>query len=282
MRPKRSKKHREMVATSSTQGFFELKGEKGQAELDILLLAAARLMIAIGVDIHGIQGRLEHALIAAASEASRFRNSKPNQSGIAAMTGINRSEVKKLLRANSPQSSPKSSEAKGISKIIYGWCTDPEFTNKAGQPKLLKRGSGKGTFDSLVYRYGGDLPTAAALRELRRRGKASKDNDVISLVDTNRNPRIDAAFRRLVPTIADLLSEIADTKQEVLNIETSTATLQIPDDLSLRMLKDHLGKAIPLFFEQANIAAGSVLVKRKPLSTGARKVVFKILAVSKK
>ena len=119
-----------------------------------------------GITAAEVQLAVTNAFIQAAVTRARMKNGRVNQSGVAIMTGLSRTDVRKLLasdRANSKQHATH-----GAQRVLEGWSRDAEFCTRDGQPKRLSIGAGYGSFTSLARRYSGDIPPRATLKELLR------------------------------------------------------------------------------------------------------------------
>lgn len=99
----------------------------------------------------------------------------------AALTGLNRKEVRRLrqlIEASATESSP-TPPARG-ERVVSGWQRDHDFVDETGQPIALPF-AGPLSFSELVRRYSGDIPPRAMLEELKRVGVASEQEDAVRL-----------------------------------------------------------------------------------------------------
>jgi len=97
--------------------------------------------------------------------------SRVNISGVAAMTGISRSEISRILKVT-PSSARQSASRREspVNGVLTAWRQDPRFMTSNGRPKGL-RVFGRGTtFESLVRTYGRGIPVRAFFDELTRAG----------------------------------------------------------------------------------------------------------------
>jgi hypothetical protein len=104
----------------------------------------------------------------AASQA-RLRNGKINRTLVGALTGLPRSEVKKLLLANGTNSK-LGLPATPVDRILFGWLLDPRFRGPTERNGDLPVKDSNRSFVDLVRRYGRDITYRVALTELRRLG----------------------------------------------------------------------------------------------------------------
>ena len=98
-------------------------------------------------------------------------SNRVNISGIAAVTGIPRGEVSRILNCSRNLTIGAIQGRQNItSRILSAWHCDPEYLTAGRRPRGLKIfGSGR-TFESLVGTYGQGIPIRAILDELKRVG----------------------------------------------------------------------------------------------------------------
>jgi hypothetical protein len=107
-----------------------------------------------------------------ASEEFGIRGRQTNLSRIAIMTGIDRKEVSRIKDNLQQDTAAQVSEQNQdrLNRVLSGWYQDKDFIDEQGQPKLISIDEGEINFNLLTRRYGGDLPTSALLKELKRVG----------------------------------------------------------------------------------------------------------------
>jgi hypothetical protein len=117
-------------------------------------------------ELHSI---LRHAAVRSVAARQREVSHRINISGIAATTGIPRSEISRILKlTEESEEQPTDRGQQSTNRILAAWHEEPRFTNANGQPAELKL-YGRGTsFESLVKTHGGGIPTRAVLDELVR------------------------------------------------------------------------------------------------------------------
>ncbi len=92
-----------------------------------------------------------------------------NISGIAATTGISRSEISRILKTSGKKDEKSmDSRQQSTNRILAAWHEEPKFTTPNGEPADLKIYGRGATFDLLVKRHGRGIPTRAVLDELLR------------------------------------------------------------------------------------------------------------------
>jgi hypothetical protein len=119
------------------------------------------------------------ATVNCVADRQREINGRVNFSGIAASTGISRSEISRLLRVKKAKDPCFSAGQQATNRVLRIWHYDPRYTNSNGQPADLKIFGSGPTFDSLARRHGGGIPTRAILDELGR-------TESIEIIDSER------------------------------------------------------------------------------------------------
>lgn len=114
--------------------------------------------------------------VEAAAQDYGIRGRPTNVSRIAVLTGIDRKEVKRikdLLQENVMAQEAQSAQDR-ITRLLTAWHRDPEFSSVDGQARILPLEGECGSFQSLVRRFGGDVPRQALFKEMLRVGVIAK------------------------------------------------------------------------------------------------------------
>lgn len=137
---------------------------------------------------------LRAAAVQSAAERQLENSSRVNISGIAAITGISRGEVSRIL------SSSENAVFAGIharqnitSRILRAWHCDPAYFTARRRPRDLKLFGAGPTFESLVRTYGQGIPIRAILDELKRINAiqlCTSSQKILPSVPLAINPRI--------------------------------------------------------------------------------------------
>jgi hypothetical protein len=117
----------------------------------------------------------------AASDISRMRNGRVNQSRVAALTGLTRGETRRVIagvRTTSAGRQPRTQ------RVINAWRSDESYLDASGRPLPLRIGGSRSPFATLVRKSAGDVPYTALLAELRRMNAVSEADDLVYLTDT--------------------------------------------------------------------------------------------------
>jgi hypothetical protein len=147
-----------------------------------ILSSLAHLLLRHGYG-HGRLARLtKTAFVDAARSIGPKLNSKANIARIAALTGLTRVEVSRILKADRTLAI-SDNHLNRASRVAAGWRTDKRYLDRRGSPRRLAlSGSGLG-FADLVKRYSGDIPARAMLEEMMRLGLVTRsDSGMISLI----------------------------------------------------------------------------------------------------
>jgi hypothetical protein len=140
-----------------------------------LLRPLVRVLLNHGVS-HGAFAELGRQAFVEEGFAHMARGGKrPTVSGVAALTGLSRKEVKRLNEADDDALAAAVQRRNRAIQVISGWVNDPEF-QLADEPARLALEDAKGSFADLVRRYSGDITPAAMLSLLQDSGNVCIDN----------------------------------------------------------------------------------------------------------
>ncbi len=127
----------------------------------------AGFVIDAGLGTKELQSILRQAAVRSVAARQLEVAHRVNISGIAASTGIPRSEISRILKLSAKTNEePVERQQKSTNRILAAWHEEPKFTNANGQPADLNLYGRGATFESLVRRHGGGIPTRAVLDEL--------------------------------------------------------------------------------------------------------------------
>lgn len=128
---------------------------------------------------------------------------EPNVSKVAAVTGLQRRDVMRLLQADVKKSVPASLHR----KIIGQWLSDKKFSNLSGKPKILSFEGRESEFSQLVQEVSQDLNPYTVLFELERIGAVMKTPRGLKLISQVFVPKgdIKRGFELTAGDISDLL-----------------------------------------------------------------------------
>jgi hypothetical protein len=152
----------DVVATESTTS------SDLESSLRSVLLRMASLLVASGYSYNRANALLKQSFVSAAADIDRDVGRKVNIARIAAVTGLTRIEVSKLIGASKWAADTRRSQNRA-SRVAEGWVSDRQFLDEKGRPRQLTF-SGNRSFSVLAKRYSGDIPARAILREMFRLG----------------------------------------------------------------------------------------------------------------
>lgn len=141
-----------------------------------MLAPVVKLMIELGIDYKTFAEAARRAYIDVASREYGIRGRQTNSARIALLTGINRRDVARLREEDEDAPTDELDQSNALARVLSGWYQDREFLAEDGTPRALQRGD---ELDSLLTRYGGDMPATALLKELIRVGAVAVQDDLV-------------------------------------------------------------------------------------------------------
>jgi hypothetical protein len=137
---------------------------------------------------------LRTAAVQSAAVRQLQDKNRVNISGIAALTGIPRGEVSRILNSSENTRVEAIRARQNItSKILTAWHSDPDYLTASHRPRNLELFGNGQSFESLVKAYGQGIPVRAILDELKRVGAIellSSSQKVSPKMPLAINPRI--------------------------------------------------------------------------------------------
>jgi Family of unknown function (DUF6502) len=178
--------------------------ERNEDFLLDFLAELARYLLQSGYSISEFQDIARRAYIFAAVESTRLSNLRVNQSAVAALTGLNRAQVRIVLGQSRKSDNNHQNR---LERIVEGWRTDPQFIDQFGAPRVLPISKARSSFAALALKYGRDVSHRTLLAELSRQGLVSLKANQVTLRSGEgraRSPddRIQALAKGLVGAIS--------------------------------------------------------------------------------
>lgn len=214
-----------------------------------LLVGLATVLTPSGITPHEFGELARRAFVEVAARESRFRNGRPNHSKIAALTGLTRAEVKRLLQSQEPIAHGKTSRRSCIERVILGWTTDERFTKKAGVPRELAVAEGRASFAHLVRQYGGDVPYRAVLDQMKLLKLVVQRGNALRL----RLPRLGQLRNKLTrvsavaPLLVDSLEAVLATEDSGKRCTIRQLVIPIRDRVALALAEKRVGTGAQSF-----------------------------------
>ena len=203
---------------------------RGTSLLQDLITELAIALLPRGMTPRRFNELSKYAFVRAATERSRLRNGRVNYSRIAAQTGLSRADVKRLLASDVFDFSQTARAP--TERVLNGWRTDRLFADRFGRPRRLPITGPKGSFASLVKKYGGDVTYRAVLDELRRTGAVRDDRHNVWLrVSPSSRRRNSFAF--LTPVMPVLVDGIRLASGRLGSAPSSIQRLTLPVESKL-------------------------------------------------
>ncbi len=148
--------------------------------LNRLMAPLARLCLAHGVTFPAAEEILKQVFV---QEADALQPGAPDHgavSRISTATGINRREVTRLTRSETPE---RQTKPPLTTELFARWSTDPALRDNTGIPRTLKRQGPAPSFEALAQSITRDVHPRSLLDELLRLGLALHDeeSDSVSL-----------------------------------------------------------------------------------------------------
>jgi hypothetical protein len=131
-----------------------------------------------------------------------FRNQRINQSAVAAMTGLTRVQIRQVIKKS--ERAPRTRRSR-VRNVIDGWTTDPAYATSSQSPRRLRISGKMSQFESLVRKYGGDIPARSILREMLRNGYVTVDSGYASLRSAARRSRAQSRLKQVAQALATFL-----------------------------------------------------------------------------
>lgn len=213
----------------------EKKKLRGPGDIDDLISnivhSIAKILVSMGYSSARLNELTKSAFVIAAQTAIQTSKSRPSIARIAALTGLTRLEVSRLLKpmkAGAPGTTQQSSR---VGRVAGGWVSDRKFSHGGGVPRRLRLQGTKGSFSALVRQYSGDIPTRAMLAEMTRLGMVRVEGDgqivlVRGNIATSRQTL--EALKAVVPWVRFLASARAEQRSQ--NLTTRTDTIEMSFD----------------------------------------------------
>jgi hypothetical protein len=168
--------------------------EAARKSLTKLFRPLSAFLIDCGLSISEANLILRTAAVQSAAMRQLENSNRVNISGIAAITGIPRGEVSRILNSSGSLTIGAIKGRQNItSKILSAWHRDPNYLTASRRPRNLKIFGVGPTFESLVRKYGQGIPVRAVLDELKHVGAIqllASSQKIIPRMSLAINPRI--------------------------------------------------------------------------------------------
>ncbi|WP_420426736.1 DUF6502 family protein [Algiphilus sp.] len=141
-----------------------------------VLRPLARIAMRHGLTVSDVERVTRQAFVDSARAEYGIRGRPTNKSRVAALTGLSRAEVTRLLSATRQDQDAAAGQRHLLNRLITCWVTDARWldADQAPRPLPLDEEQGDG-FSALVRAIGSDVTWQTLLRELERLGLARKE-----------------------------------------------------------------------------------------------------------
>ncbi len=135
-----------------------------------LLAPLVRLLLHEGVTYPRFANALKKTFLESATSLLEASETRVNDSSVSTLTGIHRKDVREWRSVGQPRPQVKTFGA--VMEVFTRWVNDPDYCDPQGQPRILKRTGGPGSFEALAASVSKDVHPRAVLRDLIRLGVA--------------------------------------------------------------------------------------------------------------
>ncbi len=241
----------------------------------------ARFLVAAGIPRTKFSRIVEFAYFQAASQEARFRNNRLNQSAVAAMTGLTRSQVRTMLKR---QRSALERTNDRIDRIIAAWTSDAEYMTASFAPRRLRLLGPSPSFATLVDKVGGDIPSRSILRELERQRQVSVTGRYVSLTRAAHSEHKSRSLRQLSSALARLLCTSGDVVRVGSPLRAVTMEVDYPAQSAAGriLMQRRLAKSMKAFMADVEAAGAAVAMEAPSIAKNAksRKALAKLLLIT--
>jgi len=143
------------------------KKDPVESALSHILDALAAILIPLDVTPAQLTQAARISFVKVSARQARMRSSgRPHLARIAALTGLTRAEVKKIVSADFRRSNTADDSPRAL-RVLHGWMTSADYSVR-GKPRTLPIIGSAPSFDSLCKEFSGDIPRRVILDELER------------------------------------------------------------------------------------------------------------------
>jgi hypothetical protein len=224
----------------------------------------ARFLLAAGISRNRFVRIVEFAYFQAASQKGRFQNDRLNQSAVAAMTGLTRTQVRAMLRR--AQGALEITNDR-VDRIVGAWTSDAEYITSTFAPRRLRIVGPRPSFSTLVDKVGGDIPARSVLRELERQRLVSVGGRYVKLTQFARGETESRSLRQLSRALARVIQGTGDVRQGGSPVRTVTMDVCFPamSGAGRILMQRRLSKILKAFMVDVE-AAGAAVGMESPSS----------------
>lgn len=146
----------------------------------------AEVLLRLGLNAPHAEALLRTSFVHAAEAIAKARGLRASQSQIAALAGLNRIDVRRLLKGELGRDIHANAVPSRIERLLMAWRNEPEYLDQRGRPRPLKTKGSKSEFARLVRKYGKDVTTRAIQAQLIQMGLAKERSGQLTLLPSDR------------------------------------------------------------------------------------------------
>lgn len=145
------------------------RGHSADADLGKLFDALAPVLIPLDITPSRLAQIARASFVKAGAKQAKVQSSgRPHLARIAALTGLSRSEVKRLVASGYKIETSSSDSLPRALRVLSAWRSSNTYTSR-GRPRQLPILGRPPSFDALCKAHSGDIPYTVILDELQRR-----------------------------------------------------------------------------------------------------------------
>jgi hypothetical protein len=154
-----------------------------------LLRPVVRVMLRNGVGSDEFESVAREVFVDVAEHDFALPNRKQTDSRISVLTGLSRRQVALIRKRAFVGLDREDAQHNRAERVITGWLREDDFLDDHGDPRILPL-EGATSFDSLVKRFAGDVPSRAVADELLRIGNVEMlENGELQLLSRGYTPK---------------------------------------------------------------------------------------------
>jgi hypothetical protein len=207
------------------------RGHSAEADLVKLFDALAPILIPLDITPSRLAQIARASFVKASARQAQMKSSgRPHLARIAALTGLSRVEVKRVVASGYKSDSSNSENLPRALRVLNAWRSAAAYTSR-GKPRQLRIAGKEPSFDSLCRAHSGDIPYTVILDELERRQcvVVSRRNNEVSI--TKSQKRINQTLREHT-ALAFASAFLQDALQEKLVLVRRKQKITSSSDLS--------------------------------------------------
>lgn len=248
------------------------KSDDRTHEIVAFMTEFARFLLAAGISRNKFSKLVEFSFFRAASSHARFQNKRLNQSAVAAMTGLTRSQVREMLK-RAPGDVATSNDR--LDRIIGAWTSDAEYITVTNAPRRLRIDGVSPSFFSLVRKVGGDIPPRSVLREMQRQRLVVVKDRYVKLSEFAKNDNDSRSLRQLSNALARVIQLTGNDEQQVSVGRAVTMEVSYPalSGAGKILMQRRLSKILRTFLIDLEAAGNAVALESPSKRRGGSKRV---------